>query len=351
MKQNLSFDLNCPIPFEKNEKILLAHGGGGKMTQRLINDLFVKTFNNTYLAEGHDGALLNFGTNKLAFTTDSYVIQPIFFKGGNIGELAVNGTVNDLVCCGAIPRFISLAFILEEGLLFNHLSEIVFSIKKAADYAGVQIVTGDTKVVEKGKGDQIFINTSGIGEVVEGLLISPRYCHEGDVIIINGTIADHGIAIMSERAGMEFETEIKSDTAALNRMMQEVFETTTNIGVMRDPTRGGLASTLNEIAQSSNTGVLLFEDKIPINPQVFAACEMLGFDPLYVANEGKILIIAPATEADTILSIMRTHPEGRAACVIGKITDDYKKTVRLRTKIGSHRMIDMISGEQLPRIC
>jgi len=344
-------ELNCPIPITDYERVLLAHGGGGKLMHQLIDKMIYREFKNEFLSQNHDGSILPINGNKLAFTTDSFVVNPLFFPGGDIGDLAVNGTINDLVCCGAKPLYISLAFIIEEGLLMSDLWMIIQSIKKAIKKAGVKIVTGDTKVVEKGKGDGIFINTSGIGELYPNQNINPINCKAGDVVLINGGIAEHGIAIISKREGLQFETDIHSDSAALNTMMQEVFEKCTNIHVLRDPTRGGLASTLNEIAETSNTGITLYEKELPIDEAVHGACEILGFDPLYVANEGKILIILPENEASKVLEIMKKYPEGKNSKFIGRVSNEYVGMVQLETIIGSKRVVDMISGEQLPRIC
>jgi len=313
--------------------------------------LFYPQLGNEILSRGHDGAYLSTSGSELAFTTDSFVVDPIFFPGGNIGDLAINGTVNDLVCCGAIPKYISLAFILEEGLLIEDLWEIVKSIKYAADKSGVKVVTGDTKVVGKGKGDRIFINTSGIGEVIEGTNIGPEQSSPGDVIIINGTIADHGVAIMSKREGLTFETNIESDTASLNEMIIEVLNSYKSVHVLRDPTRGGLASALNEISQASKTGITLYEDELRINESVRGACEIMGYDPLYIANEGKILMILPEKDASGVLKILRSYKEGKEAAIIGRVSNENPGIVKLSTTIGSSRIVDMITGEQLPRIC
>jgi len=313
--------------------------------------MFFEQFDNHLLQQEHDGAILEVSNKKLAFSTDSFVVDPIFFPGGDIGDLAINGTVNDLVCCGARPLYISLGLILEEGLPMQDLWRVVQSLKKAAKKAGVQIVTGDTKVVEKGKGDKIYINTSGIGEIVPGTNISALNCRQGDIIILNGPIADHGVAILSKRQGLEFETEIKSDTVALNKMMQVVFDNVKGIRVMRDPTRGGVASALNEIAAKAHIGVELYEERITVNETVRGACEILGFDPLYIANEGKILTIVSPDEAQRVLEIMRQFDEGKKAVIIGEITKSDPGMVKMKTTIGSTRIVDMISGEQLPRIC
>ncbi len=351
MSQPANYTLQCPIPKSDYEHVLLAHGGGGTLTRQLIEKLFYPRLGNEFLATGHDGALFPSVEGELAMTTDSFVVNPIFFPGGDIGELAVNGTVNDLVCCGAEPQYISLAFILEEGFLLDDLWKIVQSIESAAQKAGVKVVTGDTKVVEKGKGDKIYINTSGIGKVVPGMNISPDRCCEGDVVIINGTIGDHGIAIMSEREGLAFESPVMSDTMALNQMMLDVFREKPNLHVLRDPTRGGLSSALNEICLSSKTGITLMEDQLPVTEGVRGACEILGLDPLYIANEGKILVILPEQEAADVLSVMQRHESGKESKIIGRVTSDHPGMLRMETSIGSTRIIDMISGEQLPRIC
>lgn len=346
-----AYQLSCPVPKSRYDSIMMAHGGGGKLSQQLVEQVFYKAFANDELLTGHDGALLSLNGLKLAFSTDSYVVQPVFFPGGNIGDLAINGTVNDLACCGAIPKFLSVGFILEEGFPVIDLENIVHSMKLAAENAGVKIVTGDTKVVERGKADKIFINTSGIGVIPQDRDISPKNCSPGDVIILSGTIADHGIAILSSRNGLEFETTIKSDTCALNGMVEEIFRSSENIHVLRDPTRGGVASSLNEIAKSSGTGILIDESKIPVNEDVKAACELMGFDPLYVANEGKILVFVAAEDADKVLQAMKKYPLGNDSSIIGMVTGDFPSKVRMKTQLGSHRIVDMISGEQLPRIC
>jgi hydrogenase expression/formation protein HypE len=347
----MEFNLNCPIPISEYDKVLLAHGGGGKLSDQLIHKMFFSQLDNEYLRQAHDGATLLLPPGRVAFSTDSYIVQPIFFPGGNIGELAVNGTVNDLSCCGAKPLYLSLAFIIEEGFPMQDLWTIVQSIKNSADAAGVQIVTGDTKVVEKGKGDKIFINTSGIGVIPDGIEIGPANCKPGDVIIINGNIAEHGIAVISSRQGLQFETSIKSDTAPLNGLVENILNVTKNVHVLRDPTRGGLASSLNEIAKASETGIDLEENNIPISEEVKGACEILGFDPLYIANEGKILVFIPETESSKVLNAMRAHPYGKNSSIIGKVVSAHPRIVKLNTSIGTSRVVDMISGEQLPRIC
>jgi len=347
----MDFNLSCPIPISEYPVITMAHGSGGILSHQLIDKMFMTAFNNDILKEGHDGAMFEMPAGRLAYTTDSFVVSPVFFPGGSIGDLAVNGTINDLVCCGAMPLYLSAAFILEEGLPMEDLWKIVFSMKEAANRAGVRIITGDTKVVDRGKGDKVFINTSGIGIIQEGIHISPYHCEPGDVIIVSGRMGDHGVAIMSARSGLEFETTIESDTAALNELAEHVFNCTRNIHMFRDPTRGGLATTLNEISKSANVGIVIEEDKIPVSEEVRGACEILGLDPLYVANEGKIIIILPASEGNRVLEVMHRHPLGRDASIIGNLTDDHPGIVRMTTTIGSSRIIDMLTGEQLPRIC
>ncbi len=350
-KKELNFNSTCPIPITEYDKVMLAHGGGGSLSNKLIEKMFFSEFDNEYLKKMHDGAVFDTQKGRMAISTDSFVIQPIFFPGGNIGELAVYGTVNDIACCGAVPQYLSLGFILEEGLPMDDLWKIVQSIKFAADKAGVKIVTGDTKVVEKGKGDKIFINTTGVGIVKEGVNISPENCKPGDKIIVSGTVADHGTCIMSLRAGLEFETEIKSDTAPLNHIIKEILEVSGKINVLRDPTRGGLASTLNEIASSSGKGIMLYEDKIPVREDVKGVCELLGLDPLYVANEGKLLVFVAEEDAEKVLSVMKQNEYGKNAAIIGEVQNTDDKIVKLKTSIGTTRIVDMISGEQLPRIC
>jgi hydrogenase expression/formation protein HypE len=342
-------EMSCPLPVTEYSRITLAHGGGGKLTNNLIEKLLLRELDNPYLRQMHDGASLTVN-GKIAFTTDSFVVRPIFFPGGDIGELAVYGTVNDLVCCGAKPKYISLGLILEEGLEMADLTRIVKSIRQAAERSGVYIVTGDTKVVEKGKGDQIFINTSGIGELMPELNIHPRNIKPGDKIIINGSIAEHGIAILSSREGLQFGTEIKSDAAPMIGLLETIYSETKKIHCMRDPTRGGLASACNELAKAANVSITLWENEIPIAEEVKGACEIMGFDPLYVANEGKMLFFVPGEVAEIVLHSLRTHPSGQGAAIIGEVTEGAPQ-VKLRTVIGSHRIVDMISGEQLPRIC
>jgi hydrogenase expression/formation protein HypE len=343
--------MNCPIPENEFEKILLAHGSGGSLTGKLIHDIFMKSFNNDLLAKEHDGAVFNIDGKKLAFTTDSFVVNPIFFLGGNIGELAVYGTVNDLAMCGAKPLYLSASFIIEEGLEIERLQQIVNSMKAAADKCNVQIITGDTKVVEKGKGDKVFINTSGIGIVSDEVDLSPSNVKVGDKIILSGTIADHGIAVLSARENLSFESEINSDTAPLNDLVETMLTVSKNIHVLRDPTRGGLATSLNEIAFKATTGILIHQDKIKIKNEVKAACELLGLDPLYIANEGKLVCFVSPEDADNLLNVMRTHPLGKDSEIIGEVVNEYKGKVVLKTSIGTKRILDLHTVEQLPRIC
>ncbi len=347
------FTSSCPIPISEYERVLLAHGGGGKLSAQLFEKMIRPQFANPWLDLGHDGAMLELEgrDERLAFSTDSYVIQPIFFPGGNIGELAVYGTVNDLTCCGARPSYLSLGLIIEEGLEMETLWKIIRSIREAADRAGVRVVTGDTKVVDRGKGDQIFINTSGIGMIPGDRSLSPRSCRPGDRILVSGRLAEHGIAIMSTRAGLAFESPIVSDCAPLNGLAERIFEMGARVRVLRDPTRGGLASTLNELSHSCGYRMRIREDDIPLAEQVKGACEILGLDPLYIANEGKLVVIVPPAEEEKVLGAMRNDPLGKEAACIGEVLPDTAPLVELETTIGSLRIVDMISGEQLPRIC
>ena len=367
-----TFSLQCPIPISDYPTITLAHGGGGKLSQMLVERMFVPAFANAELEALHDGAILVLDdqgsgvrsqesavvrrpssvVRQFAFSTDSYVISPRFFPGGDIGSLAIHGTVNDLAMCGARPLYLSAGFILEEGLPMEELWRIVQSMATAAAAAGVCIVTGDTKVVERGKGDGIFINTAGIGLIPPGMQISPERARPGDVVLINGPIASHGIAIMSVREGLEFETTLESDSAALNGLVADILDAGGEaVHVLRDPTRGGVASSLNEIAAQARVGFLLDEVSIPIQEEVRGACEILGFDPLYVANEGKCLVIVAPEAADAVLTAMRDHPLGRETAIIGEVVADHPRKVFLRSRIGGLRVVDMLSGEQLPRIC
>ncbi len=348
---DLSEGLSCPIPISDYKNVLLAHGSGGKLTHQLIQKMFFSQFKNELLEPLHDGAIFSVNGVRLAFSTDSYVVSPIFFPGGDIGELAVNGTVNDLAMCGANPMFISAGFIIEEGLPMDDLWQIVTSMQRAANRAHVMLVTGDTKVVDRGKADKIFINTSGIGVVHDGVDINPKNIRVGDKIILSGQIAVHGIAIMSVREGLEFETELESDTAPLNELVNTMLEESKSIRVLRDPTRGGVASVLNELAESANVGFFIHEEKIPVRDEVKGACEILGLDPLYVANEGNLIAVVSSEESDKVLYAMRSHPLGKDAVIIGEAVADHPKTVLMKSRIGGTRVVDMLSGEQLPRIC
>lgn len=355
MSNDQSIDQNagfaCPIPKSDYPNILLAHGSGGKLTHQLIEKMFLPQFRNELLEPLHDGAIFTVGGTKFAFSTDSYVVSPIFFPGGDIGELAVNGTVNDLAMCGAHPLYLSSAFIIEEGLPIDDLWEIVISMQEAAKRAGVMLVTGDTKVVDRGKGDKIFINTSGIGIIDEAVEISPKRMQVGDKIIINGVIGLHGIAVLSVREGLEFETQIKSDTAPLNGLVEDMLRASKNIHVLRDPTRGGIATTLNELAEQSGLGIFMNEENIPVPDDVHGACEILGLDPLYIANEGKLLAFVSPDDSEKVLSAMRKHPHGNKSVIIGEVVDQHHGTVVMKSKIGGTRVVDMLTGEQLPRIC
>ena len=333
------------------DSINLGHGSGGLMTRDLLDKIIFKTFSNPYLDQKHDGSIVKFN-NEIAISTDSFVVSPIFFKGGNIGELAVHGTVNDVAMCGAIPKYLSLAFIVEEGLKIEEFVTIVKSIKEAADVSGVQIITGDTKVVERGKGDKIFINTTGFGEVNPKANISTDSIKVGDKIIVNGFVAQHGMAIMSQREGLEFESTIESDTTNLNFLVNDLIdEFGDKIHLFRDPTRGGLASVLSEIATDIKQGITIYENKIPLEKQVAAACEILGLDPLYVANEGVFIAIVDASIADEVVEMMKKDEKGSNTICIGEVTEEHPKKVVMHSSIGGKRIVSPLIGEQLPRIC
>lgn len=333
------------------EKIVLDHGSGGKISHSMVSDIILPFFKNEELSKLDDGALLNIAQTKLAFATDSYVVDPVFFPGGNIGDLAVNGTVNDISMCGAAPKFISAGLILEEGVPIKELKLILETMANAAKKAEVTIVTGDTKVVPKGKADKIFINTSGIGEVYPNISVSGSNAKPGDTIIVSGTIADHGITILSSRQGLKFDSDIKTDSAPLNRMVQTLLQSDCDIHVLRDPTRGGLGTTLNEIALQSRVGINIDERCLPVRGPVQGVCELLGFDPLYIANEGKLIAFVQKEDAQKALDIIQQDEFGKDAVIIGEVTDEYPGSVFLNTAIGGRRIIDMLSGEQLPRIC
>jgi hydrogenase expression/formation protein HypE len=348
---------SCPIPLFEHKQIVLGHGSGGKLTSELIDTIFLPAFRNPILDKLDDQAVVSINGARLAFTTDSFVVTPIFFPGGDIGRLAVNGTVNDLAMSGARPLYLAAAFILEEGLPADDLRRVVDSMRVAAEEAGVQFVTGDTKVVNRGKGDQIFITTTGIGVIEGGLNISADRARRGDKIILSGYIGDHGMAIMSQRENLEFEGAIESDCASLNGLVASMLETPSPIGFadflhcLRDPTRGGVATTLNEIAKRAEVGMLLREQSIPVRESVKGACEVLGLDPLYVANEGKLLAIVVPEMAESVLQQMRRHELGRNAAIIGEVVGDHPGMVLMKTEIGGTRVLDVMFGEQLPRIC
>jgi len=347
----MSEGFSCPSPLSNvSDRIRLGHGGGGRLTNNLIENVFKPLFSNEYLDKLHDGAIIDLPKNKIAFTTDSYVINPIFFPGGDIGKLAVTGTINDLAMCGARPKFLSLGLIIEEGFEIEKLKNILKSIKVTADKVGAMIVTGDTKVVNKGKGDGIYINTAGIGIIEHNLEILPQNVKPGDVIVLNGDVGRHGSAIMSVREGLEFESTLESDCEELWTTVEGILNSGVEVHCMRDLTRGGLVSALNEIAKASGLGVYIEEEKIPIIEEVRAICEVLGLDPLYVANEGRFIAIVPEKYGEKVASIMASTL-GTDARIIGKITEENPGKVIMKSLIGSNRLLDMISGEQLPRIC
>jgi hydrogenase expression/formation protein HypE len=341
----------CPLPISRYPQVLLAHGGGGRLMHQLIDKLFLPAFANPFLDQRHDGAVIAMGGTRLAFTTDSYVVRPLFFPGGDIGTLAVNGTVNDLAMCGARPLFLSVSFILEEGLDMAALARVVQSVRSAAQTAGVQLVCGDTKVVDKGKGDGLFINTSGIGLVEHDLCIAPASVQPTDTVLISGDIGRHGMAIMAIREGLELESTIASDCAPLAGLVLDLLAAGVEIHCLRDLTRGGLATALVEIAEAAGLAIEIDEAAIPVREDVHGACEILGFDPLYVANEGRFVAFLPAQQTERALAILRAHPDGSAAARIGEVRTDRRGLVTMRSRIGANRIIDMLSGEQLPRIC
>ena len=346
----------CPLPLRDYPKIVLGHGGGGKLSNELVENLFLPAFSNETLDKLSDSAQLDViellkDGGRLAFSTDSFVVQPLFFRGGNIGNLAVNGTVNDVAMSGAKPLFLSCGFIIEEGFDVEKLGIIANTMGEAARKANVRIVTGDTKVVDRGKGDGVFINTSGIGIIPKDINIAPHLARSGDVVIVSGEIGLHGIAIMSEREGLDFDAPIESDCANLNFLVEEMLDITKEIRVLRDPTRGGIASSLNEIAKLSDVGVVLHDTKIPVPRIVRSACEMLGLDPFYVANEGKLLAIVAGENADELLETMRKNEFGEKSAIIGEIVAEHKGMVVSKTAFGATRVVDMQLGEQLPRIC
>jgi hydrogenase expression/formation protein HypE len=341
----------CPLPLQNYPTIVMGHGAGGKMMNDLIRHLFAVEFQNDLLGQLADSTTFNLEAGRFAFTTDSFVVSPLFFPGGDIGELAVNGTVNDLAMSGAKPLYLSAGFILEEGLPMETLGRVSSSMARACNLADVQIATGDTKVVNKGHGDGIFINTSGIGIVPKDVNIAPTNARPGDVVIVSGTMGDHGIAIMSVREGLKFQTRIESDTAPLNGLVESMLDVTKDVHCLRDATRGGLAAVLNEISAASKAGIEFEELKVPLRPEVSAACEMLGLDPLFIANEGKLVAIVPEQYAGKLLAVMRKHPYGKDSAIIGKVVGDHAGMVVAKTSIGGSRVVDLPAGELLPRIC
>jgi len=341
----------CPVSLSATEVVLLGHGSGGRLSSELLHSVFLPAFHNPLLARLEDQAVLEFGGARLAFTTDSFVAKPLFFRGGDIGSLAVHGTINDLAMCGARPVALSAAFILEEGFPLSDLRRVADSMARAASIAGVTIVTGDTKVVEHGSGDGVYVTTTGIGMVPPGVNLSAAHARSGDAVLLSGAIGDHGIAMLSAREGLELDGEIASDSAPLNGLVEEMLALTHEVHAMRDPTRGGLASTLNEIARESRVGIVLREDAIPVHAGVRGACEVLGLDPLHVANEGKLVAFVPMQRAADVVNAMRRHPLGTETAIIGTVTDCDPGMVTMRTVFGTTRIVDMLPGDQLPRIC
>ncbi len=345
-------NFTCPAPLHAKDRILLGHGSGGKLSAELMRDIFLPAFSSPELDRMDDQAIVAVSGTRLSITTDSFVVKPLFFRAGDIGSLAVHGTVNDLAMGGAQPLYLSVAFIIEEGRPIDTLCRVVASLAEAAKSAGVRIVTGDTKVVEKGKGDGLFINTTGIGAVPDGLCLSADQARPGDSVILSGSIGEHGIAILAEREGLEFETPVGSDSAALHTLTAAMLQAApAGIRCMRDPTRGGVSSALNEIAQRSAAGIRIEESAIPVRPEVQGACELLGLDPLYVANEGKLIAIVEPSSADAVLAAMRSHPLGERSRIIGSVMAEAPGLVTMRTLLGTTRIVDMLAGDQLPRIC
>jgi len=351
VSDNKSFEQACPLPIDSKKTLQLAHGGGGRLMQELIHDVFLRVFHNPMLEPLHDGATWPVEKGTLAFTTDSYVVRPLFFPGGDIGSLAVNGTINDLAMCGAKPLYLSAGFILEEGLDLDVLQRIVNSMAEAARAAGVPIVTGDTKVVDRGKGDGIFINTAGVGLVPGGVRVLPALIQPGDAILVSGDLGSHGVAVLSVREGLTFAGNVESDTTPLHRIVSDLVQSGIEIHCLRDLTRGGLASVLNELAVAAKVGMTVDEAVIPVNEPVRGACELLGLDPLYVANEGRFAAMVPAQQVEAALAVMRRHETASQAAHIGVVIDRDPPMVVLKTVVGTHRVLDLLSGEQLPRIC
>ncbi len=357
------WDAACPVPVSRYDRVVLGHGSGGRLSHELLTEVFLEELGTDSVEHEEDQAILSWGrmaaeagqdaagATRLAFTTDSFVVSPTFFPGGNVGDLAVNGTVNDLCMGGAVPEYLSAAFILEEGFPIASLRKIVLSMRRAADEARVRIVTGDTKVVERGKGDGVYVTTSGVGRVPASRRLSAKNARPGDRVLVSGTLGDHGIAMVAVREGIELETSLVSDTRPLVGLVEVLLQAAPNTRALRDPTRGGLSSSLNEIARSSSVAIRLEEVVLPIRPEVKGACELLGLDPLYVANEGKLVAIVPPEETGTALEALRQHPDGKQAAVVGEVTDGSAGRVTLRSSIGGERVVSLLSGQQLPRIC
>ncbi len=342
----------CPPPVQQRDRVMMGHGSGGKLSHDLIAKRFFPAFDNDILRAGDDAGVAQINTcTRLAISTDSHVVWPLFFPGGDIGRLSVCGTVNDVAMMGAMPKYLTAGFILEEGVEFELIDRVVASMKVAADEAGVSIIAGDTKVVEKGKADGLYINTTGVGLIADGIEIGGALAQPGDVVILSGPMGDHGIAVLDARGELGFDADVQSDVAPLNHLIAAMLAVSNHIHVLRDPTRGGVATTLNEIAKQSNLGITLFEKSLPVRPAVQAACEMLGFDPLYIANEGKLLAIVGRDEADRVLDVMRHTRYGEAAVIIGEVQSTSPGRVLMKTAIGSHRIVDVLLGELLPRIC
>jgi len=347
----IDFTHPCPLPIQHSATITMAHGGGGKLMRQLLTSVFLPAFRNPQLEQLHDGAVLSVGSQRLAFTTDSYVVHPLFFPGGDIGSLAVNGTVNDLTMCGARPRWLSAGFILEEGLPMETLQRVVRSMQEAATAAGVELVTGDTKVVDRGKGDALYINTAGVGVVEHNIVVGPTRVQPGDVVLLSGDLGRHGIAIVSVREGLTFEGALPSDCAPLVEPVMALLQAGIEVHCLRDLTRGGLAAALNEIADTARVRVDVDETAIPVREEVRSACEMLGFDPLYVANEGRFVAFVAPRDLTRALAVLHAHPLGQGASFIGTVTGGSPGLVTIRSRIGATRILDLLSGEQLPRIC
>ncbi|WP_224246312.1 hydrogenase expression/formation protein HypE [Hyalangium gracile] len=346
----IDIPLSCPVPL-KHSTVQLAHGGGGRLMRQLIEEVFLEPLPASPLMERHDSAVVPLGAERLALTTDSYVVTPRFFPGGDIGRLAVYGTVNDLAMAGARPLYLSAGFILEEGLALEELRRVVASLREAARECGVRLVTGDTKVVDRGKADGLFLNTTGVGRVPSGRSVHPLRVRPGDVVLVSGDVGRHGIAVLSVREGIAFETPIQSDCAPLTPLVEALFDAGVDVHCLRDTTRGGLASALNEIALDGGVGLVLEESAVPVDEGVEGACELLGLDPLYVACEGRMVAFVPAPQAEAALKALRGHPLGAGAARIGRVTEAHPGQVSLRTRLGGHRLLDLLSGEQLPRIC